>query len=299
MLLPNLRGWFGLGAHVDAQMPVPIAEPGPKALTQAQPGPSGPQSKLWPWHRLDVADALWGKGFQFPGGAAETLHLAKPLGLSSASSLILVGAGSGGPPCAIADKLGVWVTGFESDPALAFAAAEHSTRVGLGKRAQIVRWDPSHPDFQHNQFHHGIALEPLRDAQPEATLAALAQALKPGGQLVLMETVADTPLDLKDPIAAGWARLERCRPDLPSEIGITRIMGRLGFDVRIVEDVSQRHMRQALVGWRRVVRAMEHAPPSPRDAAQLVREAELWLLRMRLLRTRMLRLVRWHAIGRA
>jgi hypothetical protein len=43
---------------------------------------------------------------------------------------------------------------------------------------------------------------------------------------------------------------------------------------------------------------MQHAPPSPRDAAQLVQEAELWLLRMKLLRARRLRLVRWNAIGR-
>jgi hypothetical protein len=32
-------------------------------------------------------------------------------------------------------------------------------------------------------------------------------------------------------------------------------------------------------------------------ASALVREAELWLLRLRLIRARKMRLMRWHAIG--
>jgi SAM-dependent methyltransferase len=299
MLLPNMRSWLGLGHATGAERPVRAHEPARHADGHSAPKTAVVENSNWPPHRLEVVDSLWGKGFQFPGGEAETLHLAKPLGLSSASSLILLGAGSGGPPCAIANKLGVWMTGFESDPDLVLAATERSLRVGLARRAQIENWDPEHPNFERNQYHHGMALEPLRDGLPEPTLAALAQALKPGGQLVLTETVADAPLDPVDPVIAAWRRLEKRRVEaLPSEISITRVLGRLGFDVRIVEDVSQRHIRQALFGWRQVVRGMEHAPPTPRDAAQLVQEAEMWLLRMKLLRARKLRLVRWNAIGR-
>ena len=298
MLLPNVRNWFGLTSGADAAAPA-VPRKAASGSEEGAPPSSIFDNSQWSPQRLDVVDSLWGKGFQFPGGETETLHLARPLGLSSASSLILLGAGSGGPPCAIANKLGVWVTGFESDPGLALAATERSARVGLARRAQIETWNPENPHFEANQFHHGMALEPLRDALPEPTLAALAQALKPGGQLMLMETVTDTPLDAADPVAAGWRRLEKRRLDtVPSEIAITRVLGRLGFDVRIVEDVSQRHMRQALFGWRQVVRGMEHALPSARDAAQLVQEAELWMLRLKLLRVRKLRLVRWHAIKR-
>ncbi|HEY1933133.1 MAG TPA: hypothetical protein VGG99_14055 [Acetobacteraceae bacterium] len=299
MLLPNVRSWLGFGPAAGAEKPARPRDLGLNVDEHPVPPTPATENSNWSPHRLEVVDSLWGKGFQFPGGEAETLHLAKPLGLSSASSLLLVGAGSGGPPCAIANKLGVWVTGFESDPGLVLAATERSIRVGLARRAQIENWDPAHPNFERNQFHHGMALEPLREAAAEPTLAALAQALKPGGQLVLTETVADAVLDPADPVIASWRRLEKRRAEpLPSEISITRVLGRLGFDVRIVEDVSQRHIRQALFGWRQVVRGMEHAPPSPRDAAQLVQEAEMWLLRMKLLRARTLRLVRWNAIAR-
>ncbi|MGA3399086.1 MAG: hypothetical protein ABSC95_07690 [Acetobacteraceae bacterium] len=300
MKLPHMRHWFGRDATPKALVPgrkASVAAPAPAAL-RPQSIEEVVEDCPWPVERLEVADALWGEGFQFPGGEAETMRLVKPLGLSAATSLLLLGAGSGGPPCCIASDLGVWVTGYESDQDLLNAASDRSLRSGLSRRAQMAAWDPEAPSFERGYFHHGLALEPLRDGLVEPTLAALAQALKPGGHLVLLETVADTPLDPDDPLVAAWQRLDGRRLDrLPAEITITRALGRLGFDVRIVEDVSHRHMQQSVTGWREAVRGMEQAKPSRREAAQLIREAELWLLRIRLFRSRALRLVRWHAIG--
>jgi SAM-dependent methyltransferase len=297
MRLPQLRHWFGLepvarapAAGVRALAPVAAGEPDAAMAVD---------DCRWPAERLDVLNALWGDGFQFPGGEAETLRLVKPLGLSAASSLLLLGAGSGGATCCIASELGVWVTGYESDPRMLTAATERSLRSGLARRAQVAAWDPDAPSFERGYFHHGLALEPLRDGQAEPTLAALAQALKPGGHLVMLEMVADTPLDATDPLVASWQRLDGRRLErLPAEVTITRALGRLGFDVRIVEDISRRHMQQAVAGWREAVRGMEQAKPNRREAAQLIKEAELWLLRVRLFRQRSLRLVRWHAIGK-
>ena len=85
---------------------------------------------------------------------------------------------------------------------------------------------------------------------------------------------------------------------MPSELAITEALGRLGFDVRIVEDVSRREMLNAMQGWRVAVQAMAGARPTLRQVAVVVREAELWLARFRLMRAGRLRLVRWqHAIG--
>lgn len=299
MKLPDMRHWF-VGREQTAPKPParPAASPvsAPRSPPSQAPLPNG----QWSLERLEVVHALWGEGFQFPGGEAETVHLAKPLGLSAASSLLLVGAGSGGPACCIASSLGCWVTGYESEPVLLSAATERSLRSGLARRAQIEAWNPAAPSFERGYFHHGLALEPMREGQLEPTLAALAQALKPGGHLVLLETVADKPLDPADPMVAAWQQLDGRRLDrLPTELTITRALGRLGFDVRIVEDVSRRHVRQTVEGWRGAVRGMEHAKPTRREAAHLVNEAELWLLRIRLMRSNILRLVRWHAIGKA
>ena len=120
---------------------------------------------VWPSARIGIAEALWGEGFLCPGGAAETLRLAKPMGLSAASSLLLLGAGSGGSIRSIATSLGVWVSGFEANPRLAALANERSIRAGLGRRAQVETWDPVAPKFPSHYYHHGMALEPLHGAQ--------------------------------------------------------------------------------------------------------------------------------------
>jgi len=294
MLLDSVRKLLGwLAPPADASLPAaePTASPVPV------PELADDDDPVWPSARIGVAEALWGQGFLFPGGGAEVLRLTAPLGLSAASSLLLIGAGSGGPSRCIAAEFGVWVTGYEANKRLVDLANERSERAGMGRRAQVEIWDTLKPKFPRRYFHHGMAIEMLHGAKPDKVLTAVALALKPGAQFVLLETVADAPLDPADPVVATWARLDHRSADLPSEPEITNVLGRLKFDVRIVEDVSRRHMQSAMQGWRIAVEAMAGAPPALRQIGMMVHEAELWTARFRLMRDGKLRLARWHAIA--
>jgi hypothetical protein len=291
MFLEGVRNWLGWAAPVPAQKAVPDSVPAP-AVPQRRPRPA------WTHERLDITDALWGDGFQFPGGTDEALRLARPLGLSASSSLLLVGAGSGGAACGIAAGLGAWVSGFEADPDLLSAAPRFCSRHNAGKRVRIEPWDPAMPRFSERHYHRSLAIEPLRKAAAEPVLAAILDALMPAGQLMLVATVAAAPLNPRDPACARWGRLEGYdAAALPTDTAVTRILGRLGFDVRVAEDISQRHVHQALLGWRCAVRGMQEARPDAPTAVQVVEEAELWLHRVRLFRAGRLKLMRWHAIA--
>jgi large subunit ribosomal protein L36 len=196
------------------------------------------------------------------------------LGLSAASSLLLIGAGCGGAPRQIAVEFGVWVTGYEANARLLEVANERSRRAGLGRRAQVEPWDPQAPKFPPRYFHHGMAIEALRLARPEKLLAAASLALKPGGQLVLLETVSDLPLEAADPTVATWLRLDHRAGGVPSELAITEALGRLGFDVRIVEDVPPRHVERDGRLARRG-EGMAGARPALRQVAVVMRAARL------------------------
>jgi SAM-dependent methyltransferase len=299
MALSAVMNWFGWQQPPTEPPPHEMRRLSPiDAAELAVPQVASRPPPKWNHDRLKITDALWGQGYQFPGAEIETLRLAKPLGLSKASSLLLLGAGGGGPACSLAIHLGVWVSGFEADTDLVAAAVDRVTRRNMTKHVQTEIWDPDQPKFRDGFYHHGLALEALHGSQPERVLSAVARALKPSGHLAMTELVADTPLDPGNPVVAGWAHLERRNPKaLPTEVTITRILGRLGFDVRVCEDVSERHVSHAMSGWRSLVRLMEDAPPTRREAMSSVQEAELWLLRLRLFETGALRLVRWHAIG--
>ena len=257
----NLLGWH----PPPAVAPPPAVEPAPSLVPDTELAED--DDPVWPSARIGVAEALWGEGFLFPGGGAEVLRLAKPLGLTAASSLMLIGAGSGGPPRCIAGEFGVWVTGYEANPRLVELANERSQRAGLGRRAQVEPWDPLAPKFPRHYFHHGIAIERAARRRAGAAAGRHAQALKPGGQLVLLEAVADLPLDPADPMVATWARLDHRPADAPSELAITdagtsrfRRADRRG---RVPPGHAERDQ-----GWRMAVQAMAGARPTLRQVAR-------------------------------
>jgi hypothetical protein len=258
------------------------------------------QPRTWSQSRLQVAESLWGEGFVSPGGADEVLRLAGPMGLSAASSVLLLGAGAGGPAWLLAEQFDAWVSGYEADPALAALAGR---RLELGalataKRATVRTWNPAAPLFRHQGFHHAMSLDAIRDARVEDVLGAIALAVRPGGQIVLTETIADPSFNAADPAVTEWCRLERREPKLPTQAGIDRIFQRLGCDVNVVEDVSKRHVQDAIAGWQRVVRGLAQNRPEPALAVLVLAEAELWLRRLHLVQAGTLRLVRWHASRR-
>lgn len=228
---------------------------------------------------LTQADALWGEGFLWPGGEAEVMRLAAPLGLSPAHSLLFVGAGGGGPARAIASTLGVWVSGYEADPTLFAIARRRLQRAGtpLAKRAKIEPWDPASPAFPARGFHHAILLDVLSDGDPVTTLAAAIQAVKPGGQVLIVQTLAGSR---GDALAAS----------------VPKILEAHGCDLRIIQDESSRHARLVLHGWHSVLRQIRGTRPSPGEAAHLVEEAARWLYRLRDIREGRCRVIRWVAI---
>ena len=303
MRLFDLRKWLAPSHwHHAPEEPSVWPEDEPDATPDAEPATAAaaPES-AWTPQRIEVADRLWGEGCLWPGGTDEVVRVAVPFGLSAASSLLYLGAGTVGPTLRLAGELGVWVFACESDPLLAAIAGKRVMRAGvaLAKRATVQSWDPAMPMFRTAAFHHALSIEALRGPRPQDIVVALCGAVRPGGQVALVETVAPQPLHWQDPAVIGWCRLERRAPPLPGTDWVTKPLAQCGFDIRVAEDVTARHVRLAVSGWKRLVREMKVERPPPRRAAATVAEAELWLRRIHLLRAGQLRVMRWLAVSHA
>ncbi|MGH7152428.1 MAG: hypothetical protein ACREF3_00765 [Acetobacteraceae bacterium] len=253
---------------------------------------------LWPAARVSLAAKLWGEGFIGPGGEAEVLRLAAPLGLSEASSLLLLGCGAGGPARCISAYFGAWVSGFEADAGLAAAGADLCGNAGLGRHPQVAAWHGVVPEINRRSCHHALALEAMRGSAPESLFGALALALRHGAQVTLVETVAAPEADPDDPEIAAWSRLDGRITPVPREAVITNVLSRLGFEVRVVENISARHVTQATHAWVSAVRVLQAIKLSSDEVGALHQEAELWDMRLGLMRADRIRLMRWHAIHR-
>lgn len=316
--MASVRSWFGLGeghAVKRASAPPPLFAPLPvaaenaekrpqaalrhdRSLEQTVPTQAGAEAR-WPEAKLRILASLWGEGFLGPGGAEEVLALAKPLGLNGAHSVLQFGAGLGGAARALATQWGCYVTGYECDADLAALGAALSAKLKLERKAELRHLDPASPAIRRNFFHHALALEALwRHADKPSLLGALVAGVKPSGQLVLTDMVIGDVTPAATKAFAQWAICERAEPHLAGERAMTALMTRQGLDVRIVEDITGRHMSQTLTAWSSFVQDLARDRPAPPYAARIVEEAERCLRRLELMRTGRLRLLRWHAIRR-
>jgi hypothetical protein len=304
MFMLNLGRIFGR-----APPPVPV-DPSPEAPTTAAPVPVTPEHRAvrqrkpatlstepWSDKRIAVSNRLWGTGFTLPGGDPEIIRLIKPTGATGDNRLLLVGMGPGGAALSIEQNTQTWLTALESDPHLLAAARTLVTAAKLGKRVVVDAWDPMQPNFTPAGHKNCLAIEPMRQAGCGTILPALIGAIGPSGNLIVVDIASMEPIPPGDPLITRWAALERRKINtIPTPQAVAAVLQAHRMDLRIAEDISQRHIDQVMLGWRDLVAAMaENKPPSD-EAAYVVSEAELWLLRRKLIESGRLRMMRWHAI---
>ena len=292
-LLQRVPGLRKLWRQQRPAPPPPRQEP--RAVPPPPPPPTRPRLEAAdPAELARLADQLWGEGFLLPGGAAEAQRLANLLPLSPATTLLLLGADAGGAAAAIATTRGAWVAAQQDSLLLAERMALHLRP--LGKRASVATWDSAEPGFRQGYHHHALALEALRRSPPARLLPALAGALKPGGQLVLLDLVAAAPAGRHAGLLRRWAGLEGRLAAPESLAALEAALAAAGFTLNVREDVGARHGAAVLAGWARRVEALRQGQGLPRGAAALalVHEAERWLLRQKLMQEGCLQLLRWH-----
>ncbi len=244
--------------------------------------------------RLAISHSLWGEWFFHPGGLDEAQRLAKPLSLNDSTTLLLVGSGMLGAARAIA-ALGSYVTVYETEkPLVAPSLEEMARHAKASRKVEFGAWDQAR--LKPGAYRHAALIGVGRTDSATAALGRAAAALKPQAQLLMIEPIAGEGFDPTSPLARRWGALEGRVVPLANEEAVLGVMAGLGFDVRVREDMSQRHLSLALIGWQRRIAELARHRPGRAEAAVLVEEAERWLLRLKLLQMGQLRLMRWHAM---
>jgi cyclopropane fatty-acyl-phospholipid synthase-like methyltransferase len=290
-LLDRLKQWFGRGFGSAPAAAGRRPRAGSEEATAGEDRPA-----IAPLSRMTVAQWLWGEGFVMPGGAEYVLELVKPFGLTPAMSMLDLSAGLGGPARVIAHAFGTYITGLERSPERAKRGMEMSTAANLAKRATIVHYDPESVELRPNSFDCVLGRGATSSvADKERFLRVIHQGMKQRGQLLLNEFTVNSAA-AKHPALASWAARESFTPSLWTIEQYTDCLNSLGFDIRVVEDVSGVYRAMIVAGWARMLKEVDLKGMEKVHRITVIDEAELWMRRIAALESNALKVFRVYAL---
>lgn len=249
----------------------------------------------WETPRIDLAQKLWGEGFNSPGEADQTRALIKPVGLDESMSVLEIGSGLGGSARLIAQEFGSWVTALEPNPGLAQAAAAISEMHGLSRKASVQTCDIENLEIKRAGYDCVLARQALFGVENKlGALSAIAGGLKAKGQLILTDFVRG---------GTAGRHYERWRNAEPVKGAPWRAedyagtIKDLGLDLRVAADVTNAYRDSLVEGWSAFMAEVGKRQLDPEQAQILKEEAELWTLRKAALDAGELKLYRFHALS--
>ena len=251
-----------------------------------------------PWNdaRIGLVQEVWGDGFDRPGGSDLIVDLVKPLGLDSSMTVLDIGAGLGGGTRAICKAFDVWITGLEQNADLAQVGQELSNIAGMGKKAPIYKEDFEQLDLKERGYDCIFSHETIFQVHDKATLMDMIEyGLKPGGHLVFTDYVlADVRSESAD--MKGWRERETLEPHLWNINDYREKLKELKLDIRISENITPRIVTCIKDGWAKYMENAKKSGSLEENGDLIMREAELWMRRLKVLESGELKMYRFHAL---
>ncbi len=298
----RLKAWWEGYDPDDIKKRLSERQPGeePKAHAPKAEAPKAPATaeNLDPWDNatVDIAQYIWGKGFCGPGGPDYIVSLSKLLALSPEMSMLQIGAGLGGPARVLVDRFGVWITGFEESPNLVEKGRKLSKMAGLEKKAQLEQYDPETFDGFDRKYDRALSKEALYTIEDKASMIAkIEDKLKPGGLFLLTEYVIANDAVLGKDRYKEWVVGERSHPYPVLSDELVDMLKKNRLQVRVSEDISMQYVdmiNKAWAGADEVAAKLAKRDDGTIMIQTLMREAEFWTRRKKMLETGDLKLWR-------
>ena len=247
---------------------------------------------IWSTRRIEVAELVWGKGFTSFGGRDHGVKAVQSYNITSAMTLLVLGAGLGGPTRAIAAKFDAWVTGLEHSQLLAKQGMQQSVDAGMSKKAPINHADFENLDFKENSFNCVYAKEALFTVtNKQGLLEGVHKALKYDGPLLITDYMTGEDAENSAELAA-WMESEPIQPQLWTREQTEETLRQLMFDDRVIEDVTDIHRKEIHKAWAKFAHGQADSGIPSKLRPIVDAEAERWTRLVAALDSGALRLVR-------
>ena len=190
--------------------------------------------------KLTTADLGTVDEFHIRGRKA-TLELAQSLNLSTASHVLDIGSGLGGPARTLAETCKCHVTGIDLTQAFCDAATTLSGWVGLSDRVTFRQGDATSLPFADAQFDAAMTIHvAMNIAAKDNMYAEARRVLKPGGRFGVYDVLQGEGGDVLFPVP--WAR-EPSISHLATPDVIRSLLTGAGFKIVDAQDSTEESQR--------------------------------------------------------
>jgi 2-polyprenyl-3-methyl-5-hydroxy-6-metoxy-1,4-benzoquinol methylase len=289
----RLRAWWHGDDYVTQHMVQDYStQPVMDDQTADEAPKEAPSIDRWSMRRLQVAQKLFGEGFNTPGGEELMKPLISPLGLNPNMSITELGSGMGGMTRLMARE-NLWIDAYEPDPDLAAVSIELAKHQGVKQRANIRTTPLDDVSFKRKSVDVFLSKDGLMSVQDKRLLLAkLRAAMKPGGQLMFTDFLLTGSTESR--VYEVWWDREPVKPHLLTPEGLQAELESLNFVICYMEDVTHELKAAVIESFARYADEVKLRGKSmdENEREWAICEGEHWAIRLSAMDANVIRLYR-------
>lgn len=253
---------------------------------------------VWDNNRAHVAQVFWGDGFCGPGGPENIINITESLKINSKRSIMVVGAGLGGPVRTMQKEYNTPVDGYESSTRLATDGMIMSVEAGVAQDAPIMHLDFENMTKFARRYDRAYAKESLFTIGNKLSLIqTIFDHLKDDGLFLLTDYVLSESADQSNALFNKWRLLEPDEPKPVTAGDMRSYLTNAGFTLRVNENITDLYLDligQARAHAKNVINTMEADGVQNLSILKYMHnEAAFWDTRAKLLRDGDLRVMKY------
>lgn len=249
----------------------------------------------WTKQRVKILEILWGVGTRLPGDDEFNQELFNLVPLNSKSKILDISAGLGSCSRLLAKNHFAHVDVIESTPNLLPHLVEAIKKAKQEPFISILDGDLNEVEIPRTKYDLIYGREALfKVKNKQAVLEKVVDGLNTNGHLIFTDFVLEKDASSYK-IFKNWSEREKATVYPVSVTAYKNIIN--GFDMKLkpVVDYSEDYIRHVNVGWLRLKEYLEIHEFDNKFVNVMAQESDLWLSRVRALRSGKLKLVKFHA----
>ncbi|MBL1240334.1 MAG: methyltransferase domain-containing protein [OCS116 cluster bacterium] len=248
----------------------------------------------WSDQRIQVLEILWGVGTRLPGDDALNQELFSQVPLDSKSKILDIAVGLGNCARMLAKNNYAHIDVVEAYPNLLPHLIKATKTAKLEPFISILEGDLNHAKLAKLKYDLVYGREALfKIKNKQSVMEKCVDALKPTGHFIFTDFVLEKDASSYK-IFKNWSALEKATVYPISVTQYKKIIDGFGMKLYPIVDYSDQYIQHVNNGW---LRLKEHLAAHEFDDGFvdiMVHESDLWLSRVRALRSGKLKLVKFH-----